>query len=234
MNNLSILRNSLFFVLSLNAPVSYAQDPGRELDSSIDTLIKATYGQCFYRGASLDVDDRTENANYRVYQQFGYIYEDPRHLLEHSFIVPIYCIDDNRETQSDSGSIVIIRDERIIWCSKPLIHHIHDASITGFADLNGDGTIEILISVAYDLRGYEEALWILSVDSSGGRLLNEVDEYKQSRIIGSAASFKIFKLDDGRTKIIEAIDQNSAENENRDWFTYAWNGRVFAKQTHSR
>jgi hypothetical protein len=201
-------------------------DTSEHLASSIDSLVKASLSHNHQSGAVLDVDDRVENASYRVYQSMGYIFEDPRHQLKHSYIVAIYTCDDNGDTIYDSSSVGIVRDNRLIWCSRPLIRDAHMAPLPGFGDLNNDGTTDILCTTPIDMRGYGEALWIISPDSSGGKLLNSVDEQGQSTIVGASGTFKITQPAQGSAKVISV---NDFSGNVKSMFEYAWNGSVFAK-----
>jgi hypothetical protein len=203
-------------------------DTSRQTYNSLDSLIKSQHGSMYHVMGILDVDDRTKNAAYRIYQDMGYTFEDPNHQLEHSFIVAVGKYEENGRDLCDSGSIAIIRQNKIVWFSKPLIHHFDYAPLPGFGDLNNDGTTDILFSAQIDMRGYGEALWILSPDSSGGRLLNDVDEDKQSTIIGASSCFKISQQKGENAKRIEVDDLDS---ESHGKFIYIWNGRIFTKQT---
>ena len=199
-------------------------DTSRRIHQSMDSLIEQQCGPLSEAAAILDVDDRTANAAYRIYQDMGYIFEDPNRQLEYSYIVTIAKYEGDQHTLCDSGSIAIIRQNKIVWISKPLIHHFGFARIPGFGDFNNDGTTDILFSAQTDMRGYGEALWILSPDSSGGRLLNEVDEDKQSTIAGPASCFEILQAKGELAKSIEV------DNWDKGKSIYFWNGQAFAKR----
>jgi len=206
-------------------------DTNKVIQACIDSLITSTFGPNYHSAAILDVDDRVANAAYRVYQMMGYVFEDPNHQLEHSIIVAVCKYEDDGQTMCDSGSIAIVRGNKIVYRSKPIIHHFGYAPIPGFGDLNNDGTTDILFSAQMDMHGYGEALWILSPDSSGGTLLNDVDEDNQSTIIGASGCFKIIQPKGEKTKRIEVDELNS---ESHGKFIYTWNGRVFSKQILSK
>ncbi len=194
-------------------------DTSRELAQTIDGLVKAMLGPSYGASNILDVDDRTANASYRVYQSMGYIFEDPGHQLEHSYIVTIHG-------QNDSASIAIVRNNRIVWCSRPLLPSMGFAPLPGFGDLNNDGTTDILFNTPLDMRGYGEALWIISPDSSDGRLLNAVDQEGQSVIVGGTRTFEFVQPNPKGPKLIKADDFSGDLNSK---FMYTWNGSVFVK-----
>ena len=196
-----------------------------------DSLVKSSLGKNFDVCAVLDVDDRTRNAPYRIYQMMGAIFEDQRHQLEHSYIVAIRKSTDSGSTKLDDGSVAIIRDNKVIWHSKSLIHDMGFAALPGFGDLNNDGTTDILLCTPADMRGYSENLWIISPDSSGGRLLNQVDEYGESTIVGASDTFEFTQPDPKGAKVIKA--SIVGEDLNRH-FMYTWNGSVFMKAKSTR
>ncbi len=201
-------------------------DTSRWLAQHIDSLIEASLGHSYHSGSILDVDDRIANASYRVYQMMGYFFEDPRHQLEHSYIVAVYSCDESGYTVHDSASVAIVRENRLIWRSKPLIRNAGFAPLPGFGDFNNDGTTDILFSTPIDMRGYGEALWILSPDSLGGRLLNAVDEEGQSTIVGATGTFKFTQPTQGAAKVIKA---NDFSGELNGIFVYTWNGSAFVE-----
>jgi hypothetical protein len=208
------------------SPGTAVADTSEWFAQKIDSLIKASLGQNYHSGAILDVDDRTANAAYRVYQDMGYIFEDPNHQFQHAYIVALYGNDENGDTVLDSGSVAIIRNNRIAWRSKPLIRNMTYAPLPGFGDVNNDGTTDILITTRFDMRGYAERLWIISPDSTGGRLLNAVDERGESTIIGASGTFTFTQPTQTGAKVIKVNDLSTDLNR---FFTYVWNGSVFVK-----
>jgi hypothetical protein len=205
-------------------------DTSMQLVQIIDSLIKANLGSTYRAEDFVDVDDRVTNGPYRVYQAMGSIFEDPHHQLQHSFLVVVSGHDPHGNAL-DSGSVAIIRDQKVIWRSRPLIPNVNFAKLDGFADLNNDGTTDILLCTPADMRGYSENLWIISPDFSGGRLLNKVDEYGESTIMGASNTFEFTQPNPKGVKVIKA--SIVGEHLNRH-FTYTWNGSVFVKAKSTR
>jgi len=200
-----------------------SNDSTENVHRSLDSLIKAHYGSSYFVGGEVDVDDRTANAEYRVYQDLGWIFEDPSQRLIHSYIVEVEKSDSNQNTLSDSVFIAIIRADSLVWSSRRFMIPTQFKNIRGFADLNNDGITDILLAGVTNERYDYEALWIISPDSSGGRLLNETDSDYISTISTAGGVIEIESKSAGGPKRI-IIDRSGADID-----TFAWNGRVFAK-----
>ena len=85
----------LFLYLLITSNCAYSQniaeaDTSRAIQIHMDSIVVKTLGANYEVGSVLDVDERIRNADYRVYQKFGYIFDDPYDQLKHSFIVDIY------------------------------------------------------------------------------------------------------------------------------------------------
>ena len=181
-------------------------DTSEQFHRDLDSLVKSRLGREFTVAAVLDVDDRVANGAYRVYQAMGYIFEDPRHQFEHSFIVTI------RQERHDRGSVAIVRNNKLVWRSKPLMRFMDMPSLKGIADVNADGNTDIVISTSLDMRGYGESLWIITPDSLGGRLLNRTDDIGESTIVGATDSFSFNKLRGQAAYVIDAHDFSGESN----------------------
>ncbi len=205
-------------------------DTSRSLAQEIDSLVKATLGHNYSSGGILDVDDRIANSSYRLYQEMGLLFEDPRHQLEHSYVVAVHICDSEGDWVPDSGSVAIIRENKLIWHSKFLVRNMEHGLLRGFGDMKGDGTTDILITTPLDMRGYSQELWIISPDSSGGRLLNGVDKEGESIIIGASDTFGFTRPKPDGPMVIKSDD---LDHPNR-LFVYTWNGSVFAKANSLR
>jgi hypothetical protein len=205
-------------------------DTSRLLAQEIDSLVKATLGHNYSSGGILDVDDRIANSSYRLYQEMGLLFEDPHHQLEHSYVVAVHICDSEGDWVPDSGSVAIIRENKLIWHSKFLVRNMEHGLLGGFGDVNGDGTTDILITTPLDMRGYSEELWIISPDSSGGRLLSAVDKEGESTIIGASGTFGFTRPKPDGAMVIKADD---LEHPNH-LFVYTWNGSVFARANSLR
>ncbi len=201
-------------------------DTSQLLREKIGRVVKASMGQNYSIGDVLDVDDRTTNASERIYQMMGVLFEDPHRQLEHSYIVTVYSCNDKGEWVYDSGAVAIVRDDKLAWHSRFLVRDMGSAALPGFGDLNNDGTTDILVTTPADMRGYSEELWIISPDSSGGRLLNAVDELGESVIIGASNTFKFSRSRPTGAMMIKANEVG--EDLNR-YLVYTWNGSVFTK-----
>ena len=197
----------------------------------IDALVKAAYGPGYGSGSILDVDERIEGSSRRVHQGLGYVFEDPLHQLEHALIVVVHRHEEDGRPLNDSSFVGIVRENRMVWCSKPFLRNDdnYPFHLTGFGDLNNDGTTDILVSAALGDRGEEEALWIISPDSSGGKLLNEIDMDGQSTIVAAAASFKMVPSKGRKPMVIKGTERSSDEMGTAYEVVYTWNGLFFAR-----
>jgi hypothetical protein len=197
-----------------------------------DSLIKIAFGPTYEVGGVLDVDHILTMPREKL-QWEGYIFEDPNNQLQHCVI---FCFGkwDSMDashrygsgvTHSDSGGVAIIRDGKIVWHSKRFIRRYTDVGsrISGFADLNNDGTTDIICSMC---DRYTETLWLVSPTDQGARLLNAIDEDGYSVIEGGNDTFEI--VDSGKNKIKE-IQAIRPESENLDKVTYALQGSTFSE-----
>jgi hypothetical protein len=197
-----------------------------------DSLIKIVFGPTYDVGGVLDVDHILTMPKEKL-QWEGYIFEDPNNQLQHCVICCFGKWDSmdashrygSGVTLNDSGGVAIIRDGKIVWHSKRFILRYTDVGsrISGFADLNNDGTTDIICSMC---GRYTEALWLVSPTHQGGRLLNAIDDHGNSVIEGGDDTLEI--VDSGKNKIKE-IQAIPAESENLDKVIYTWQGSTFSE-----
>jgi len=197
-----------------------------------DSLIKIAFGPTYNAGGVLDIDHILRMPKEKS-QWEGYIFEDPNNQLQHCII---FCFGkwDSMDakvrygsgvTLNDSGGVGIIRKGKIVWYSNRFILAYTEVGgrISGFADLNNDGTTDIICSMC---ERYSETLWLISPIHKGGKLLNAVDREGYSLIKGGESSFEFF--DSGRNKIKE-IHALRPESENLERLTYILQGSVFSE-----
>jgi hypothetical protein len=223
----------IFVSLLFYSCLIYAQNTKQQSYALADSLIKVTFGSTYIAGSMLDVDCSLEESNDKS-QWSGYIFEDPKHQLRHSLIVAYGNRDSigskemygSRVSLNDSGGIVIIRNNRIAWCSKRIILDYSDfeSCISGFADFNNDGITDIIYShrMGYQLEG--EELWLITPNSQGGKLLNDVDDFGCSTIVGCSNTFIFNHIGNNNTIVIRAGDVGSEYGSN---VFYIWNGNKY-------
>jgi hypothetical protein len=200
--------------------------------ASADSLIKLAFGPTFNPGSVLDVDHILTMPKEKS-QWEGYIFEDPNNQLQHCIVFYFGKWDsmDAKErygsgvSLNDSGGVGIIREEKIVWYSNRFILGYTEVGsrISGFADLNNDGTTDIICSIS---EHYMETLWLVSPTYQGGRLLNAIDEYGYSMIKGGDNTFEIVDSGNDKIKNIQAI---RPESENLEEITYTLQGSVFSE-----
>jgi hypothetical protein len=195
---------------------------------SADALIKSALGMDHEVGGIFDVDRIL--AMPRLDPSVAYIREDPNHQLQHTFVVD-YTKWDSMPPQeryasgaslNDTGGIAFIRDDKLVWRSERFIldYSPMNFQVSGFADLNGDGTTDIIVSTFEGDQREQETLWLISPDSPGGRILNTVDQDGRSTIVAESGSFQFINSRSGKAKVIQSGDA-----------TFEWNGSVFIEST---
>ncbi len=191
-----------------------------------ESLLKDSLGQNYEVGGIFDVDRVLSKPH--VDPSVAYICDDPNHQLKHTVIVdyskcdsmPSYMRFGSGVAINDTGGVALIRDGKLLWVSKRFILDYDDlrCNVSGFADLNDDGVMDIIISVFTGSRQEEETLWLISTEGQGGRVLNDVDEDGESVIAGESGSFKF--VNSRARKTIEIHCGN---------VVYKWNGSVFTE-----
>ena len=105
------------------------------------------------------------------------------------------------------------------------------ASLKGIADVNADGITDIVIATRLDDRGYGEGLWIITPDSSGGRVLNRTDDIGESAIVGATWTFWFERSIGTGAYVIQADDFSGKSNR---FYVYTWNGSTFVKSRSTK
>jgi hypothetical protein len=223
------------FILTIFFSISYSQD--QIVDSILllsDSLIEAHFGPNYATIDIIDVDELITTPREKLPWN-GIICEDPHNQFQHCMIFSYGKYDTiDKKTNSrsylliaDTEGVGLIKDQKIIWCSKKLIYsNLGESDIAGFADLDGDGNTDIICSQSAGVHGEYEELWIISPTSHGGKIINSVNNKGFTTIRGAADSFEVLKSS-GDSKIIRALD---ADLDSIRTIYYLWNGNKFVRQ----
>jgi hypothetical protein len=217
--------------------MAYSQHAEQRSYDLADSLIKASFGPTFTVGTLLDVDAILAMPE-QERKWHGYIFDDPNHQLSHCVIVT-YGSWDSMDVRyrygsgvslNDSGGIALVRAKRIVWSLRRIILNYGEASsrLSGFGDFNKDGVTDIIYSRYGGSHDEIEILWLVSPDSLGGKLLNAIDSFGLSTIVGAFDTFEFRVAGPEQTITIGAIDAYSERSRN---INYVWNGKAFMRQS---
>jgi len=208
------------FLLFFLANVANAQDESEiKQYAIINGILKQAFGPNCESGAILDVDSPPKPLE----GSSEVIYEDASHQLRHCILV-MYR---NLDSTEDAGALAIIREGKIIWHSRPFILGFAPtaSSVIGYADLNEDGTTDIICAIAGGSHFETESLWIITPNVEGGKLLNSTYPNGYSSIVGASESFSFVKSKGSKLTEIRSLD-NASDNQRS--IVYRWNGSAFS------
>jgi len=192
--------------------------------NAINNTLKKELGSLYQAGDILDVDDLPTLSE----DDKNALHEDRNNQFQHCSLVLYSKLDPESGTAlNDSGAIAIIRDSKIIWQSNPFIlGYLQTSSrIIGYADLNEDGSTDIVCAVGGGSHFETESYWIISQNPTGGKLLNSTYSNGYSAVIGATETFSCKKLKGSKFREIQVLDYQS---EKEKTITYRWNGSVFS------
>ena len=225
MNKLAILIACLTSLL-LTTPHAClrAQDAYSREQTLLDSLIKSTLGLEHEAGFIFHVNPDSALRTLSVEER--YIADDINEQLRDCTIgiyrkwhsVPKTFPGSSGIELSDHGGIFIARRGKLLWHSARILKGDADSDwqVSGFADLNGDGITDIIVSVySGKVREYE-AVWLVTPTPTGGRLLCGLDREGHSQIWCNTGHFQIISQPNEKVKKLQADDR-----------VYEWDGSEF-------
>jgi hypothetical protein len=208
------------FLLFSLVTIAKAQDESQiKQYAIINGVLKQGFGPNCESGDILDVDDPPKPSD----GSSEAIYEDAPHQLQHCILV-MYR---NQDSTEDSGALAIIREGKILWHSRAFILGFAPtaSSVIGYADLNEDGTTDIICAIASGSHFETESLWIISPNAEGGKLLNATYPNGYSSVVGTSESFTFVKSKGSKLTEIRSLDNASDIQRS---IVYRWNGSAFS------